>query len=416
MNIRWRVHRRYRLFSIWFPIAVVLKLLDSAHLVLGFCRGPGWFPAAIQVGFHNVRRPFVPRIASNFRNRTIRRSRSGPSWLAPFEAFDDFMETCYDWARNGPQHDVTWRPLQAKFSGAPAKSVLGQIKTLLGAREATLGNKVGTLQTQMFTMNSRFTKIRKMLKESEEREIMLGMRLSKALAHEQALDEAVDGAQAEYDRLVPEADALRKSEEDLKQRIEACRERREGLCETVWSQRAVLEEEFLPIQKDSAALNSVLLETGAMASKTRDELSASQAQEVKVRGALDDAAQQIETILVDLADAKLREQDKHLVFGDVLKLQSDKVAEIAHVEDHNEGLNAQLTTALEAFDASNLAQQTLAGRLTEEMEKAAKYAAKLAESRAQQSELASALQKMLRRKSSLIESLDGLSSVGYSFN
>ncbi|CAE8658691.1 unnamed protein product, partial [Polarella glacialis] len=107
--------------------------------------------------------------------------------------------------------------------------VLSKVRDLLGSQENILGKELRGLQSQIGTLDARFSDVQQRLRDSEEREGLLGKRLTTALKHESELNFAVESAKNEYGQVADELETLQLVEENLKKEIRQIQEREQDL-------------------------------------------------------------------------------------------------------------------------------------------------------------------------------------------
>ncbi|CAJ1351129.1 unnamed protein product, partial [Effrenium voratum] len=192
--------------------------------------------------------------------------------------------------------------------GAPTAQALHAIRDLLGSQEGMLQRELNGLRGQLSAMDQRFSQVQERLQESEEREGLLGKRLTAALKQERELKFALETARQQYETVSEELENLQDSEGRLKRQVQELIQREQELKSADVVRPKDLEE-VEALRKERDELLHRLEQIELHGQDYSKELQESQKREVALQAALDNSTEQMAELITALTESRAREAE-----------------------------------------------------------------------------------------------------------
>lgn len=370
-------------------------------LALQLCWAPlGWAIA-------NASR-VAPQSAKRRETRTARRN-----WV---DEFQDFRDSGYDVAKlmlkkaqekgKGDRLLAASRTLSDSDNNAAA-GALHAIRDLLGSQEGILQRELTGLRTQLSALDTRFSQVQERLQESEEREGLLGKRLTAALKQERELKFALETARQQYESVSEELEGLQDSETKLKRQVQDLIQREQDLKNADVVRPKDLEEmESLRKERDQLLLRLQQLEQDGQAYGR--ELAESQKREVALQAALDNSTEQMAELITALTESRAREAELQGQLSAALEREQALSIDLQESQQREQQLSRELEDQAQRLADALSAQEQLAERLDETLRKATTVAADLTASRKHEVALMKELKDSLDREEQLKNELEAV--------
>lgn len=372
-------------------------------LALQLCWAPlGW-------AFANASR--LPTAQQSVKRRETRTARR--NWV---DEFQDFRDSGYDVAKlmlkkaqekgKGDRLLAASRSLSDSDNNAAA-GALHAIRDLLGSQEGILQRELTGLRTQLSALDTRFSQVQERLQESEEREGLLGKRLTAALKQERELKFALETARQQYESVSEELEGLQDSETKLKRQVQELIQREQDLKNADVVRPKDLEEmESLRKERDQLLLRLQQLEQDGK--EYGRELAESQKREVALQAALDNSTEQMAELITALTESRAREAELQGQLSAALEREQALSIDLQESQQREQQLSKELEDQAQRLADALSAQEQLAERLDETLRKATSVAADLTASRKHEVALMKELKDSLDREEQLKNELEAV--------
>eukprot|EP00434_Breviolum_minutum_P022053 symbB.v1.2.019468.t2/scaffold1593.1/size164412/10 len=376
-------------------------------LVLQLCWAPvGW---AIANGAPRGRGMTAVQQSVKHRERTVVRN----NWV---DEFQDFRDSGYDVAKlmlkkaqekgKGDRLLAASRTLSEGDNNAAA-GALHAIRDLLGSQEGILQRELTGLRTQLSALDTRFSQVQERLQESEEREGLLGKRLTAALKQERELKFALETARQQYESVSEELEGLQDSETKLKRQVQELVQREQDLKNADVVRPKDLEEmESLRKERDQLVMRLQQLEQ-----EGKDygrELAESQKREVALQAALDNSTEQMAELITALTESRAREAELQGQLSAALEREQSMSIDLQESQKREQQLTKELEDQAQLLADALSSQEQLAERLDETLRKATSVAADLTASRKHEVALMKELKDSMDREEQLKNELEAV--------